>query len=140
MSDAIMAYGATIAIGDGEQSEEFTEISEVRDISGFERILEVKDVSNHGSPGQHRERIVGWRDTSPVTFDINYISDDASHALLKAAHDGATVDNYQITWADGESYQFPAACTKFGKPSPVDGELLVNIELTVTGLPTDITA
>lgn len=140
MSDATMAYGMTISIGDGEQSEEFTPIDELRDVSGFDRIIEMKDVSNHASPGQHRERKPNWTDTTPLTFAINYNPDDPGQAALKAANAAKTIDNYQATWSDGEAYQFPAVCTKFGKPAPVDGELVANIELTVTGLPVDVSA
>ena len=140
MSDAMMAFGATISIGDGELSEEFTAIAEVRDISGFERVIEMKDVSNHSSPGQHRERIPGWVDTSPISFSMNVVPDDDGQIALKAAADAKSTDNYQIEWPDGEAYQFPAVCSKFGKPAPVDGELVANVELTLTGAPTDVTS
>ncbi len=138
MSDAIMAFGMQILIGDGEESEEFTAISEVGDISGFERIIEMVDVSSHSSTGHHRERKPDWFDTTPLAFSINYIIDDESHVALVAAHDDGLEHNFQVQWPDDEAYQFPAVVSKFDKPGPKEGALIANVELTVTGQPTEI--
>src|SRR5690349_12619939 len=75
-SEAVSSFGTLLAIGDGGGSEVFTNIAEVKDISGPSLGIGTEEVTTHLSPGGVREFIGTLTDPGEVSFDINFIGDD----------------------------------------------------------------
>jgi len=128
------AHGVVIGLGnDDGPPETFTPIDGVHNGPngpGFSPVL--IQARHHGSEDTFNK--VSIVEKTPVTFDIYYDSNDATHgALLDAAKDG-TRKTYKITLTDTgtEAYVFEAYITMTFS-GQVDGFNVYSVQLTIDG-------
>ncbi len=146
--NALKAKGVLLQRGDGGGPEAFVTVAEVTNITGPGLSQEMIDVTSHESP-DYREYIPGIGDGGEVTFDLNYIPDNASHdataGILKDWEDQlsgvlSTPRNYKLVWTDVSNTEwiFPAWLSSFEPGANASGteKLLASVTLKVTGQPT----
>lgn len=139
MSEAVRSHGTILALGDGGSPEAFTTVAQVKNITGPNLDRTIIDVTNHQSDS--KEKIGGLRDAGQVTFNVNFIPDDATQSistgLLKAYAVDEVPHNFQIVFPDDASttWTLAAIVKSFHMTAPVDGVLDAQITLDVTGQP-----
>jgi hypothetical protein len=117
------AYGTILAYGNSETpSEEFTELAQVKDISGPSMSRDTIDVTNHQSPSGFAEFLAGLADGGEVTFTIEYDPEDPTHDQttgLLAFMSETTRRNWRLIFGRSGpgrrvcGYQFVALVTGF---------------------------
>lgn len=136
-TSAMNAHGTLLKLGDGAMSEAFTTIAEVLDINGPNLARGSLDATSHSSGGW-KEKVAGIKDGGQVTFDINWVPGNATHAnstgLLSFFDDGEA-HNFQLVENDASTltWSFAAICTGFTTTKPVDGIRKGSITLDITG-------
>jgi predicted secreted protein len=138
MTSAIAAYGTRLEIGDGGTPETFTQIAEVLDISGPEFSADTEDVTSHSSTGGWEEHIPTILRSGEISFEVNLVPSDTSHAALRTAFTNRTRRNWKLVFPDSSSttWSFAAYVTGFSVSAPVAGKLGAEITLKLTGQPT----
>lgn len=136
MSNAVTAFGTIISIDNGSS---YTDIAEVKEITGPGLSVTAVDVTNHASANGYKEVIGGLKDGGEITFACSWITSNTQHAQILTDFEAKTVRNFKITLnsAAGSKY-WTAACliTKFDPAYPIDGALGLQITLKVSGKPT----
>lgn len=138
------AFGTILAVGNGETpSEEFSEIAQVKDISGPSMSRETIDVTNHQSPSGYNEFLASVIDGGEVTFTVEYDPEDSTHDQttgLLYLMGLTTTRNWKlifpvetVTPGTYECLNFAALVTGFNPNAPVKGSLTVDITLKVAG-------
>lgn len=134
MTDAILAHGTKLKMGDGEDPEVFAEIGEVGDFEDGVN-SDLVDVTNHQSGGW-KEFISDIKEGQELTFPVNYSDTDASHnrATGLRGKQGEAV-NFQIEAPqDAERAIFTAIVQNVTRSYPVQGGALqMNVTLKPTG-------
>lgn len=136
-SQAVAGYGAKIRIGDGGAPETFTDIPEVMDIEGPGIELETADVTSHGSAvdGFAREFIPTLMTVKECTFDINYLSGNATHIALRTVASNRTRRNFRrINSTATQTISFAGFITEMTFKDPVDDAVKASITITPTGV------
>lgn len=137
---AISSFGIKLEMGDGGSSEVFTEIAEVRDITGPGLELTMTETTAHDGDG-FRNFVPTLKDAGEVSFPINYVptngTHDASTGLLKDYSD-RTRRNYKLIFPDTSTttWTFSGYVTGFEPAGPVEGALCANVTIKVAGAPT----
>jgi hypothetical protein len=141
LSNAVKAFGTFLQIGDGGGTEAFTTVAEVKSINGLQMSAKQEDVTTHSSGQPWRQFISTLLDAGTVQFDVNFIPTDATQSYAAGVLKdfvNRTRRNYKLVFPDGGSttWAFPANVQDFKVQAPVDGVLLSQITLKVTGQPT----
>ncbi|MCS6297164.1 MAG: outer capsid protein Hoc [Nitrospira sp.] len=140
MSDAIAAYGTLLKRGDGNTPETFTNIAEVKSISGPNMSSDVIDVTTHSSAaaGAWREKIASLIDPGELSFDINFIPDAAGHIALRTDFVNRTKRNFKIQFPNiaATTWTIEGIVTGFECEAPTDDVLAASITITITKAPT----
>jgi predicted secreted protein len=134
MTDAIHAYGTLLqrvtAVGPPVVAET---VGEVKDISGPGSEKDTIEATNHSSPDGYKEYIGGLKDGGEVTFDVNFVPDDAlSQSLLDEFEASVTAD-YRLLFPETSSMTFSGFLTGFEVAAPVDDVLSASVTIKVTG-------
>jgi hypothetical protein len=140
MSNSISAHGTLLQIGDGEVTEAFTTIAEVKAISGPNITQVIKEVTNHSSAGWV-ERLPILVDGGDVSFEINFIPSDGTHSYaagLLGDSIARTKRNFKLIFPDGGSttWAFAAYVSEFSPAAPSDDVLTASVTLTIAEAPT----
>lgn len=142
LSNAQKAFGTFLQIGDGgSPTENFTTISEVKSINGLQMSAKQDDVTSHSSGQPWRQFVSTLLDAGTVQFDINFIPTDATQSYVSGVlrdFSQRNRRNFKLIFPDGASttWAFTANVQDFKVQAPVDGVLLAQITLKVTGQPT----
>lgn len=139
MTLGFWAYGSQIQLGDGIGG--FTPIAEVLDFGTPPATREKIDMSNHSSPNGYRERIPGFKDTGDLTFDVNWIPDDATHdntTGVTSLYDSGELRPYKIVCSDdvASEVDFEAYVIGFTGALPLNAGGRGTITLMPTGVVT----
>jgi len=132
--------GTKIQRGDGGGSEVFTTIGEITNFSGPSSMVSELDVTSFDSTA--REFISdGLPDSGEVTFDLNFVGNDAQQQGLRADCDAGTLRNFKIILADHAStpttFAFAAIVKKFDGPKGgIAAAYSASISLRVSGAKT----
>ena len=141
MSEAILATGTLIYVGNGASPETFTAIAEVKSISGPNLSRNVIDVTTHNSTLGWEESLAGLKRSGEITFDINFIPGNATHSastgLLKAFDDNDKL-NYKLVFpisagSPQVEWTFEAYVVGFQIGAEVDGVLNASLTLKPAG-------
>ncbi len=127
--------GTLLKIGNGASSETFNSILEVRTISGPNLDTEFVDATHLESPDNFREQKPSFKVAGDVTFQCNFLPDDATtQALLQTNYDAQTLTNFELTFASfSKKWSFAAYVKSFG-PSADPGEMLtIDVTLAISG-------
>ncbi|MFN7019880.1 MAG: phage tail tube protein [Phycisphaerales bacterium] len=128
-------YGTLLQRGDGATpTEVFTTIAEVMDVDGPERKVNFDDATNMESPDQHVEVVPTIKETGPVTFQVNLLADNSTHALLTSDLDAMRKGNWRLILAGGtKRFEFAAYVESIGASMPVKGKMVRPVTLRLTG-------
>lgn len=77
---AIHGYGGQLLVGDGGSPENFDAVAEVISITPPDTSTAPIDTTHMRSPGAHREKIPGMRDSGPFTVLMNWRPDHESQS------------------------------------------------------------
>lgn len=134
MSNAIPGPGFLLQV---DVSGTYTTIAEVKDINGPEASVDVVDVTNQDSPDNFEEIIPTLKRGGSVTFDVNFVPDDATHDSttgLLSYLNARSLESWQIILPDtGLSVQFAGYVVKWGFKGPVANVAAASMEIRVSG-------
>ena len=139
-SSAIWSYGSTLQLGDGETSETFTTIAEVKDINGPSFSKDSIDVTSLDSSSGFKEYIAGWKDAGEVTFDVNWLPSNATHdettGLLESFTDNDNHNFKMIFPSATFTIDFTGHISGFNGSLPMAEQANASITIKISGLPT----
>lgn len=136
-SSSLEAQGLQIKIGDGQVSETFTAIPEVKEISGPSGSASIIDITDLDST--HKEKRMGLPDEGQVSFTLMFIPKQTQHAQLRTDRAARTLRNFQLVFTDDPvtTWTFAAYVTKLEVSGEVDGVVEAEVELEITGAITE---
>lgn len=108
-----------------------TEIAEVKTFSGLDGAASEIDVSHLGSTA--KEYILGLVDEGGFSFEMNRVAADAGQAAVLTSRNAGTVKSYKLTLPNAETATFSAFAKTFPVAGGVDGVVMHNIGLRITG-------
>jgi|GEM_PF-2337902 len=131
------SFGLELAVGDGLSPEGFTAIAGVRDTTLGDLGNDSAEVTAHDSATRFREFVPTLRKEVTVGFELTFDSADAtqdeSSGLLSDLV--GTIKNYRLTYTDTGALvaTFPAYIESFSIKNPVDGAVMADVTLKVSG-------
>lgn len=136
MSDALLAQGTLLKIGDGGGSEVFTTIPEITELSISGNSAEQIDVTSHDSTSGFREYIAGLKDGGVVNFSGNYVPDNTYHLQVHTDQEAGTLRNFQLVMPDSGSttWSFAALITEFSPSFAPDAQATFTGSLKISGV------
>ncbi len=141
MTGAALGYGVKLKLGDNATpTEGFADIAEIKDLSDSDDI-ELRDVTNHQSPGKRREYIGGLIDGGEIPLTLNYLPTNATQNRITGLQAllGQTRNFRLEEPGNTTGYQFAAVIQSVGKSYPVDDVMELNVTLKKTGALTTYT-
>ena len=138
-TNATPGFGTLLKVGNGAGV--YTTLAEVKDITGPGLTHDVEEVTHHQSPGRFKEKIATLIDGGEVTFNMNYLPQNAtqsvSSGLLKDMIDH-TLRNIKIVLPDVGSTEWILPCfvTNWEPTMPVGSVFDCSVTLTVARQPT----
>jgi len=138
------ALGTAFAIGDSATvaTANYTDIAQIRNISGPSMSSDPIDVTSHDSTNGYREFVVALKDMGEITLDLIYDPDQATHANSSGGlfyeYTQATKKAYRLTLVDTSptTIKFQAYVTAFNPTNNFDGSMDAAVTLKITGAPT----
>jgi predicted secreted protein len=96
------------------------------------------DISNHDSPDDYKEFVIGLLDGGTISFSGNFVSTDAGQAAVIAAHYARTNAAWTVVYPDVGDSQFAGngMVKSFQISAPVAGKLSISGTIKITGKPT----
>lgn len=134
MSDALIGTGVSLAYGNGDSPETFTEIDELVTLTPPPETRNEIDVSTHNAGVE--EKILGMKRIGQVGFRINYVPGKASHVALRSFYDSNTEKNWKITYTDSPATEltFAARVQSFSvQELTTDSPIQADCALTING-------
>ncbi len=130
-------FGTKILVGDGAGSETFTELGEVRDVSGPELRHVIEDATHMASDDGWAESIsVGLKEAGPITFDLHNVPDSTMQAALRADLEAGTLRNFRLVFPGATKRIELSAFVESMSPNfPVRGVTTWSVSLRVSGRP-----
>jgi predicted secreted protein len=133
-SNAFTAVGTQFKRGDGENSEVFTAIAEVKSINGPNLTRATVDVTSLDSTGGYREFIGGFRDGGEVSLDMNFTQ--TGYAVLLGDLETETTVNYQIVHpaaGGGGTFDFAGLITGINVTHQGDQGVMASVTIKISG-------
>ncbi len=132
---AAFTRGFTFKVGDGASSEAFTDLEEVKDISGFGKTNPLLDATSFASTG--REYIAGLADGSEFTLNCLRVHTGSSQQdVVIGKVDGGLTFNAQFSLTDGttaKTYSFAAVGIGYEIVPSVEDVNAINFTLKISG-------
>ncbi len=140
-SVALSAFSTMVQIGDGAATEAFSNIAELRNISGPSLTAETIDVTVHNTATPFRRFISGLLDGGEITMDINFVPQEPTHSYsagLLADMLNRTRRNFALVFPDpGETtWIIPGIITSFECSADPADVLMASVTIKVSGPPT----
>lgn len=138
-TEGITGFTTDIQIGDGQTPENFSSITEPKDITGPQVTPEFVDFTHQQSPAGFRERKPTFKSSGDITFRCNYISDDPTHQALIAAATAnpPTKKNFKLIFPDSSGFSF-SAYVSLQWIAPMNGPLEIAVTLNISGSITEL--
>jgi len=138
MANEFLGIGTQLKIGDGGSPETFTLIPNCLDINGPSESVDLVETTSMDSANQTRTYIPGLKNTGEISFDLNWVPENAVHQQLKSDFDARVTRNFQMILPNpGASvFAFAGIITSFGVTDPVAGVVTRSVTITITGAPT----
>lgn len=134
--NALTSQGVTLGIGSGSPIS-YDAIGEINTFNGPGGAGAVIDVTDLDSAAM--EKIMGLPDEGQLSFDINYLPDDAQHAALRTARADQTLTSFRLTFTDtgGTTWTFDAYVLNFTVTGGVNAPVKAAVTLEITGAITE---
>lgn len=131
-SNALTSQGITLGIGSGSPVT-YTDIPEIVSFNGPGGAGNVIDVTDLDSTAM--EKIMGLPDEGQLSFDINYIPDNAQHAALRTARANQTRTQFKMTFTDtgATEWTFYGYVTGFSVTGGVNSPLRASVTIEIDG-------
>lgn len=134
MSDsAYESQGVTIDLGDAGSPPAFTNIPEVRSISGPDGQANWMDMTDLSSTA--KEGRPGLRDEGQLRLRMFYLPDNAVHMALRTAFTARTKKAFRLTFTDtapATVWEFDAYVTGFQLAADVDNPISLDVTVRIT--------
>lgn len=121
-----------IKAGDGEQAETFTTIAGLR-TKGLSINGESVDVTDSDSEDQMRELLEGGGVKSMTVTGAGVFEDEESQTILEQRVLTGSIDNYQVVFDGGRTYEGPFQCTTVDYAGEYNAEHTYNVTLESAG-------
>ncbi len=134
MTSAISSHGTLLKMADRATHVTYATVAEVLDIKG-PQIKGVREDATSHSSGGWEEKITTLKSGGKCTFDVNFISADATQNKttgLLAAAIAQTREYFQVVFPDSSGFQF-YAYVDIDFEAKVKGKLTASVELELTG-------
>lgn len=135
MTSASLGYGVKLKMGDGATpTENFVEIAEIKDLTDGDDI-ELREATNHQSPGRRREYIAGLIDGGEIPLTCNYLPTNATQNRVTGLQAAlGTKKNFRLEEPGNPTgYQFQCIVQDVSKTYPVDDVMEFSVTLKKTG-------
>lgn len=131
-STAISAQGSTLEIADAVGSPtEYLEIANFKSWSGFDGSANIIDITHLGSDAE--EIRPGIPRFGNISLDIDWNTDEDSHALILAQHLSRAKCRFRLTLPDGEVDSFQGYVMKVPSAGGVDKVVTGTLDIRITG-------
>lgn len=133
----ITARTITALSGGTNGTEIFTDVAEVKSISGPNMQTAMIDVTHMGSDNNSREFIPSLIDPGEISFDVNWLPGNATHVSLKNDQKNRTKRNYKIVFTDSSAttYSFSGYVTGISISAAIEDVLGGSITVKLTSWP-----
>ena len=138
-SQATIAFGTLLKVGDGASPENFTAIAEIKDITPPPQTREFADVTHMQSPGKVREFKPTVINPGEIRCKCNFLPDNstqgfATSGIIKDFQDG-TARNYQIHYPTSPSHTQTLALyvASYQPIGPMTGAFEMDVTFKVSG-------
>lgn len=121
-----------IKAGDGATPEVFTTVAGLR-TKGLAINGEMVDVTDSDSEDQMRELLDGGGVKSMTITGAGVFEDDASQTILEQRVLSGSIDNYQVVFDSGRTYEGAFQCTTVDYAGEYNGEQTYNVTLESAG-------
>lgn len=129
-SQAVIAAGTLLKLGDGASPEVFTKIAEVTSLGEIGQTAPEIDVTPIDAT--ERQYIGGLKDGNSVAFALSYVATNANHQDLRDSIGGTR--NFEVEWIDGSKAAFPMAITAFSRgETTAEGVLTASLSGRIAG-------
>lgn len=138
MTDAALGIGTKLEYETvpGASPLAFTVLSEVLDIPPLAHTREFVEATNQDSLNETREYIGGLIDAEEVTFECNYLANDATQTAVWAMFNDKSVRKWRVREATESpvvTWTFDAIVAAFAPSMPVGDKKVLSITLRRTG-------
>lgn len=128
------AFKTLLQRGDGATPENFVTVSEVKDINGPEISQIIEDATSMDSPGWEEKVAVGLRSAGDITFQMNFLQDDATQAGVRQDLTSSTLRNWRVVFkSQTKRLAFAGYVARIGPSYPVKGIMMQDCTITPTG-------
>lgn len=135
-SAAFSGYGTTFEIGNasGGTSSTYTTVGEVKKLDISNDKVDLEDVTHMQSPDARHEYITTLIDDGEISFDANFIPDDAGQVEMKTARDARSKRDFRITLPNSLGvYTADGFVVGFSRPLAHDKAATVSGKVKITG-------
>ena len=132
-TDALESQGMKVYVGDVGSPNAFQAIPYVVSIGGPDGQAALRDVTDLDSTGKEYEP--GLKDEGSVTLSLQYVPQNAVHAILRSAFSARTKKRFRIDFTDSgvTSWEFDGFVTGFAVSAGVDETVMGSVTIKVTG-------
>lgn len=121
-----------IKSGDGQEPEQFTTVAGLR-TKGLSINGEMIDVTDSDSEDQQRELLEGGGVLSMTITGAGVFEDDESQTLIEGRVIARSIDNYQVVFDSGRTYEGPFQATVVDYAGEYNGEHTYTVTLESAG-------
>lgn len=132
-SNAVLGYGTIYEIASNAGGTTWTKIGEVLSVTPPDAQTDEVETTHMESPGRTREFIAGLINLDDVSFDINWIPDDATDKLIQGLRASGEKRQHRITWPNGVKWTYLAFLKGFAPSVSVDDRLTATVTAKVAG-------
>jgi len=95
-----IGYRTRLAYEDSPGSATYTEIAKQRTMTPSDPVFDEVDTTNQDSPSFFKEYVLAMRDPGMVTFEGNFLPEDATHQRMRAIREAAVEINWRVNLRD----------------------------------------
>lgn len=136
MTTQAFVAGVTLQISTPGSPSVFSALCEAVSISGIGKTNSLIDVTNFCSPAGTREYIAGLAEGEEVSFEMNYLPDNANQVSLRTSVDSQDTREFRLIITDGsasETFTFHAVCLSWVLVPSVDSQNQITFTAKITG-------
>lgn len=151
-STFVKYWQATVGVGDGSGvlvaaaaanltgglagTEIFTNVAEVKGVSGPNMSSAVIDVTNTDSENNTREFISSWIDPGELSLTVNFLPESVTQQSLVTDMQNEARRNFKLEWPSGSVADMSGFVTGFSISNVLDGVIEATVNIKLTGFPT----
>lgn len=136
-SNVSIGFGTKLQRGNSDgPPETYTDIGEVIEVTPPNPSRDSVETTHTSNADRWRTFIPGLIDGGELSIEINYVPGSTADDNLQTDLNSATVENYKVLFASGESIIVPAFVTGIEPGVPIDDRMTATVTFKVAGKPT----